>query len=484
MKKLIRPSLLSLLVFFISSQPHLLAHSLAQAATLSLQEYLQQVAHDSPALKSSQETIQGSLSAAKESDLPYIPKFTALASHMLDERVNFNPFVGNYTQLDTFNFGFEKQFDFGLNAKLTYGLNNNYSSGISPLVYPGGILRYSQGQTELDLTQPLWRNLFGSETKANEKLTEASALQTHFAEKFKLKQLTSQAETAYYQLAIAREAIRLQQELLISSKKTLDWTVKRVSNQLTDKIDMLQAKASYQARQISLQTALDQARNAQLVFNTLRNITSSEVNENLSLISTDEIMSIQAPLKAEVTDDIKAAEQNERVAIASNEVAKQKDLPDLSLFASMATNGVNQYLSPAVSDSISTTHPMYSVGVKLSMPLYFAETAEMRSGRVKQQLAAEDLTRQKRLENIQTWNDLNKKLQEAKVRLKMADTLVQMQKEKIDHERYRFSLGRTTTYQVLMFEQDYSQALISRLLVEQEVVGLHSQLKTYAAESL
>ena len=57
-----------------------------------------------------------------------------------------------------------------------------------------------------------------------------------------------------------------------------------------------------------------------------------------------------------------------------------------------------------------------------------------------------------------------------------------MQKEKLEYEKYRFELGRTTTYQVLTFEQDYAQALISRLMIEREILSLHAQLKTYAAE--
>jgi outer membrane protein TolC len=61
----------------------------------------------------------------------------------------------------------------------------------------------------------------------------------------------------------------------------------------------------------------------------------------------------------------------------------------------------------------------------------------------------------------------------------MSEELVTLQKEKLEYEKYRFNLGRTTTYQVLTFEQDYAQALIARLRVEREILAIHSQLKTF-----
>jgi outer membrane protein TolC len=120
--------------------------------------------------------------------------------------------------------------------------------------------------------------------------------------------------------------------------------------------------------------------------------------------------------------------------------------------------------------------------VRLNFALDLSETAAIRAGRAKQQLAAEHLTRQKEIESEALFRDLSLKFSEARQRLRMADELVAMQKEKLEYEKYRFGLGRTTTYQVLTFEQDYAQALISRLRIESEILALHSQLKTFTRE--
>jgi outer membrane protein TolC len=452
------------------------------AASLTLSGYLEQVQNQSPSIQSSSNTIEGSEKSAKESDLITMPRFFFTGSRTTDHRQFYNAFMGGRTTADNFNLGFEKQFDFGLNAKLSYSLLNNTTSNLFPGIFPGGMNVYSAAQTQLDLNQSLWRNLFGKETKATEDLAEAASLATHYGERFKLKQTLAQAETAYHRVAIANESVRLERELLDRSKKILDWTEKRVNNHLTDKIDFLQSRAGFQGRKMSLENALNELQSAALSFNQFRNQSSGTIAEDVSLIPTSEILALAPPKKAEVTDDVKAAEQAERLNRANQELSLQKALPDFSVFATAAFNGQNGLQSQAMSTAFTSNYPYTAFGVKLSFPIYFWETSEMRAGRTKQQLSAEQATQQKILENTQTWSDLSQKFTEAQGRLKMANELVTMQKEKLEYEKYRFELGRTTTYQVLTFEQDYAQALISRLMIEREILSLHAQLKTYAAE--
>ena len=453
------------------------------AAPLSLEAFLEQVKNQSPAIQSSLQQIEGTASTAKEKDLLYIPRIFLNTTHTIDRREFPNAFFGGRTNSDNFNLGVEKVFSFGMNAKVGYTLFNNTTTNLPALLFPNGINAYTQGLTQIDLNQSLWRNFLGRETRAQETLAEASSLSSHFSERFKLKQTLANAENAYYRAAVANESVKLETELLDRSKKILEWTHRRVQNHLTDKIDLLQARANLQYRQISLQSAIEEQRAANLSMNQFRGLDSEEVPEEISLLTPERILAISPPRRAEATDDVKAAQQGERIVKANNELSLQKAQPDLSLYASAGYNGIDRYLSPALRDSFTFSNYLYVFGVKFSFPIYFWETAEIRAGRVKQQLAAESSTRQKVLENNQAWTDLTRKLAEAQNRLKMAGDLVEMQKEKLEYEKYRFNLGRTTTYQVLMFEQDYAQALISRLRVEREILSLNSQIKTFAEES-
>lgn len=448
---------------------------------LQLEEYLEQVKTKSPGVKASSLQIEGTQESATEGNLIYQTRFSFNGYYMNDKREVGNPlYAGSTATSDSMTFALDQQFSFGTSAKLSYNLGSSHTSGLNPFLSTTGRFDYSSGLTQLDLIQPIWKNGFGVETRATSELAEASSLASHYSENFKLKQTFSQAESTYFRLAIARESFQLQEEVLDRSKKILEWADRRVKNQLADKIDMLQAKAAFQARQLEIEAAKNERRSAQLAFNVLRNNPSDEVSENLAPLNTETILKMEAPKKAEVSDDVKAAEQAERVAHSSNELSKQKAQPELSLFGSIAYNGVDTYLSPAMGESFSTKHPMYKVGIQFSMPLFFNETSEIRAGRVKQQLAAEALTLQTKLTNAQNWEDLENRFSEAKGRLKLADSLVKAQKEKLDHEKYRFSLGRTTTFQVLTYEQDYAQALITRLRIAQEILTTHAQMKAYS----
>lgn len=67
----------------------------------------------------------------------------------------------------------------------------------------------------------------------------------------------------------------------------------------------------------------------------------------------------------------------------------------------------------------------------------------------------------------------------AKKRLDIATSLESIQWQKLQAERQRLTHGKTTTYQVLLFEQDFANTQISRLVIQDEIFNLLAQLKTY-----
>ncbi len=451
------------------------------ASIISIKDYIDQVESKSPGYDSSKKNVDGAVDTAIEGEFPTSPTFFMQYNDLTDKKLPVNPLAGGTLTLnDAFTTGVQEQFGFGLNAKLSYNLVNNQTNGLPASFFQNGQLIYTNVITELDLSQSLWRNFLGKETKATADIAQASALTTFYAEKFKIKQLIAQAESTYYRLAVAREAVKLANDVLDRAKKILDWTSKRVTVHLMDKADVLQAKAAYQARQLDLKNQKDEERAARLAFNSLRNSVSETVEDDLAEISENQILNLAPPKRMETPDDVKAAQQNERVTVASNELSIQKAKPDLSVFGTIAMNGLSSSFAPADSQAFSLDHPTYMIGLKLTMPLFFWESEQARRGRLKQQFAAESSTRQKRLESDQNWEDLNQHLAEAKERLSLASELVTAQKEKLDYEKYRISIGRTTTYQVLLFEQDYAEALLGRLKIENEILNVHAQLKTYA----
>jgi outer membrane protein TolC len=105
--------------------------------------------------------------------------------------------------------------------------------------------------------------------------------------------------------------------------------------------------------------------------------------------------------------------------------------------------------------------------------------ARVRSGYHHEICGAKKQFHQKLFENRRQWQDLTVRLNNARMRLDYAQSLEGIQLEKLRAERERQSYGKSTTYQVFLFQQDYANAQIARLLIQDEILQLMTQLKSY-----
>lgn len=96
-------------------------------------------------------------------------------------------------------------------------------------------------------------------------------------------------------------------------------------------------------------------------------------------------------------------------------------------------------------------------------------------------MAAEQNYQRKLFEQDQQWNDLSAKFEDAKIKLVLIEKIEEAQKIKAHNERDRLNRGRTVTFQVLNFEQDYAQSELARIQSETNILNIYSQLKAYSA---
>jgi outer membrane protein TolC len=114
-----------------------------------------------------------------------------------------------------------------------------------------------------------------------------------------------------------------------------------------------------------------------------------------------------------------------------------------------------------------------------SVPLNFGATSRTRDGYGMEHIAAELNYDRKVFEQDQTWKDLMRSLGEAKQRLDLSQKLEMIQKNKLLNEQSRLKQGRSTTYQVLLFEQDYLQAELLRIQNQFAILKIISQMKLF-----
>src|SRR5258707_247186 len=79
---------------------------------------------------------------------------------------------------------------------------------------------------------------------------------------------------------------------------------------------------------------------------------------------------------------------------------------------------------------------------------------------------------------------LRSKLAELSRKLKLAQGIEKAQQKKANFEKERLTRGRSTTSQVILFENDYSQALIAKVRIQQDLLRTYSQMKTFQGSAL
>jgi hypothetical protein len=117
--------------------------------------------------------------------------------------------------------------------------------------------------------------------------------------------------------------------------------------------------------------------------------------------------------------------------------------------------------------------------LRLNIPLDFSASSNARAGARLSETAQKDQLSYKQLTQEKDWNMMTQQLQDAKESLALANKLVSAQTAKLNREKSQLRQGRATTYQVLLFEQDQSQAEIIRTQIASQILALRSGLKAY-----
>ena len=450
----------------------------AAGPALSLDDYLKQVAEKNDAFRSSQLLEEGANLRSGEGTLLTKPALIASAQYAVDKREQSAAAItGSETKVQAYSLGIQQQTDFGLQGKLLYNLTGTSIVGANPAFLPNS--EFFVAGPVLELTQSFGKNGFGRETRAQKEAAIAAAQATMYAERFRKTALRAEAESAFWRMALAREGVEATKGNLERAKRIQGWSSNRARMQLGDRADSLQADAAVYSRELEVQAALDEEKAASRNFNTFRGLDSDEVSEALPILDRDLIQGLKAPNRTDLRDDVKAAGERKKAAEASAILGQEKNRPTVDAFASLGLNGRDPATGTTVSESFTSDHPNYAVGVRMTMPLDLGTLSRDREGYEKEKLAAEVGYRRTVFEQDRLWNDLNKRFAESQERLKLARKIETAQREKLDYERDRQRRGRSTTYQVILFEQDFASAQLARIRTQAEVLNIFAQLKTF-----
>lgn len=450
------------------------------ADELSVESYLKEVRNKNEAVAGAILQSEGSQARSKEGELSTTAALFSDAEYRINGQLPLIP-ITSYDSINMFkyNLGVKKTFSFGLDAKLYYSvMHTNYVNQSSSF---GAIpaINFFDTTPTLELSQQLWGNGFGRTVRARQDQAEAGMLATSFANRHLAKSLLASAEEVYWALSLARERKEIAHDALEQAKKIYKWNASRVERNLADEVDALQSKAALEASELDYQLACDTERQSARAFNKMRNVDSDVVEQDLPELEADKLLSRSVPESKPQRDDVKAAEQQQRAAIAGGTVSKEGLRPTLEVYGTAAMNGRNAAFGAALQNPFEANRPTWVAGVRFNMPLDRSLASQSMAGVLKEQMAAEMSYRQKQKDLVQDWQDLTHKIKELKYRLKLSKGISATQKLKLQRERQRLTSGRTTTFQVLQFEQDFSRAKLGEIGAKTELVRALTQLKLY-----
>lgn len=441
------------------------AQAQTQGQILTLESYKAQVMEKDPETQAALERKKGAEASQNSADLITGVNLFGTTTNLDDERPTSNQsFQGTKTKVEGFSFGLQQQTRLGLRWALSQNVTRTQIVGAGATFVPNP--KYEDAYPKLELTMPLWRNLFGSETsgevdqlrfqaKANAKQAEIAWIQRQ-----------STVEEVFYRVLSLQESFDIQKDSLARAERILSWTDNRVKRNLVDASDLYQAQAAVASRKIDLVNAETQLKDISRTFNSLRGVTGDKVNEKLTGADLDlKRLKLERTAAKIRLDTLAQKDLNESTA-ALYRAQREKNKPTLDFTLQAYAQG-RDYANNAtdVNKSNEKVNYMYA-GLNLVVPLDQFTASKARSGfaslEKSQRLLEEARVRDEKL----TWEETADQADSLAKQVALLRELETFQKKKADAERDRLNRGRSTTFQVLSFEQDYALIRSQRIQIE------------------
>jgi len=448
----------------------------------SLEDYLQEVQVHHVGFNASISVQNAAELKSDESSLRFMPYFSSGFQAGIDKKkTNQSAFLGTEPGSILFNVGLEKQFRNGLQGSLGYKINYFSFKGANGLFVPESA--YLEAIPTLALQYPLGRNFAGKESKATEKIIKKQYEVLSTLESYKQTLILMEADMTYWRLFLAREIVRIQEKSLDQAAKLKEWVSKKQQLNLYDRSDLYQAEAAYKFHEIEFLNAKNEEASSRRAFNRIRGKEGDFV-EGLSddikgyfEQARQHLFSNKVPEKI----DIKSLTLQQDIASLNALVISEKNKPNMTIGSFVSLNNRDQDLLKAISPQFD--YPTFGFNFNIQNTIASKEFENIEKGYQKEALALEKNVAYKKFEEAREFQELREKFGETLRKYELCVQLEDIQKSKYKNELSRQEKGRTTIYQVLMFEQDYLNAQLNRIRVTSELVGICVKTREFMGES-
>jgi len=436
-----------------------LALFIQNAQAISIDEYIGLAKDKNPLLKSYQYSLEAADARLRAAEIDLSPVLTGNFTKSNDKSRPSQ--LGTERESENYTLGLSKKFFTGTLLKLDASTGEFHNTGV---LLPG-FDQYSTGAVGITVQQSLWKDFFGGGTRTKisrlEKLAEVEKLNAELQSRLALYDV----ESNYWDYALAQEDYRLKKANLERAQKIEKWTANRVGNGISDRADLMNAKALMALREAQFIAAEEELKSQEVRLRDNLQLTENEptpqVNGDLgtarpyliNLIKMKNVEKIEARL---------AALDAEARALVADETADTLR-PDLSVFGNYTRTSYDRDHGQAVSDMTKDDYPKNTVGVNFSWVFESGAKSATRDAARKDALAAQLRSDKKRSEGKSSWTDLVRKYDVLKSSVSTLEKVANFQRERAKAEQDKLSKGRTVTANVVLAETDAAEAEINLL---------------------
>lgn len=465
--------------------------ALAAPTGMNLDEYLQRVRSQNSVFESVELSREAAAGRPELGDLELSPIFEAKSFYSDDQTPPVVAgFQANRTLVYGGAIGLKKQFSTGTALTLDYGSTRTALYGL-PVPYPA---RAWSGLLGVGFRQSLWKNGFGSATRKRRERESATQHLERLGLEAKARQTLVDAEAAYWDYLFTLEDLAQKKDALSRAQRLKAWMDRRLDDGIADRSDGLQVKALYDLRRLELIGAEDNLKAARRKVADFLQVTQvSEVPEELG---TD-ISTVRDPARlADNTSEprridtlLKVAEAKMRAAVASETGDALRS--DLRLEGLVNLNSKDPASDPTATPSMGPTLVRFTDPLKPKVQMQLVWQMNLDQGGVDRALgvsraeahAASVLAERALFESKSAWSELLRRHGELTARVAVLESLSKTQLEKASREQERLSRGRTTTFQVVNFEQEAADARLNLLRLKAEQRKLEAAGRLFIADT-
>jgi len=437
---------------------------------LTVDQYLEQAKQKNQLLKAYDESIQAARLKAHSSEIDLSPLLTAGYLSSSDQSKPSQ--LGLKRDAQLYSLGIAKKFTTGTALKLEAqtGQFNNSNSAIP------GYDKYATGSVALTLQQSLWKDFFGEGTRIKINRVQKAAQLEQYGAELQARLALYDVEANFLDYALAFEDYKLKKANLERAQKIDKWTTNRVNNGISDRADLMNARALVALREAQMLNAEEELKSQE-----------NKLRDNLKLSAEEKTPEIQADLNAErpYLNQLKQSDRVQKIEsyLASLEAdvksliaAETNDSlkPDLSLFGTYATTSYNREYSNAVSDITKDDFPKNSIGVNFSWVFDTNAKSSLRDSAQKDALSAQLKSEKKIADGNTAWLELKRKYDVLKKSVATLDKVAQFQRERARAEQDKLSKGRTVTANVVTAETEAAEAEVTLLKTKAQLRKLET----------